>query len=342
MKKNCILLLSLIMSLFYSCSDEAVGTMNINRDIVDEELYDFLGRVSGTDSDEPIDCIEFNYPFALFVFDENLEFIEALPMTGNSMFSDFLGTLDENYSISLSYPIAGTLDNGNLVDINNNQELKEAIDVCNKESHRRRCNNTLTECIWEVNYLSGTPSAYDGAYFNINRLGIVEFHYQNTITFGTWVTLYIGDDLFLNIDLFDNPNIEDDWDLNWVVNLLTDQQINISNNSSEFLMQKNCSIVCSSEGITSCEDEINPGFANFNFSKNIHCIGVPQNHDTVSALSYSFYETEADAEQGINAISYSNYTNITNPQTIFTRIEYTQGGEILVIFNLTIEAINCK
>jgi len=314
--------------------------MNINRDIVDEELFELIERIS-TENEESIDCINFNYPFPLFVFDENMEFVEVISITDDQQFSSFLGNLIENYSISISYPISGTLSNGDLIEINNNTELKEAIDACVKDEYQRRCNNTLRACVWEVVELDGYPVDFEGAYFKINENYIAQFHLDNSIFFGTWTTLYIGEELHLNISLNAEEGIESTWNFDWLVALLSDDRIELENSDTRRRIDKNCSIDCGLDSYQVCELESNPGFAEFILQNYTRCIPMPGTHDLVSATTITFYETEEDALLGQNAVSNTIYTNTTNPQTIFIRVEDVESGDVLDIQELLIEAISC-
>ncbi len=331
----------LLILIFSSCEDEPIGDMNINFDVLDEELYNLVASVSDDNGETAINCIEFNYSFAVFVFDENLEFIEAVAITDNFTFSNFLGNLNENYSISINYPITGTLHNGDLVDINNNAELKMAIDDCVNDEERRRCNNTLVDCVWQIRSQTGAPNEFQGAYFKVNTLGVVQFHYNNDVYFGNWVTLFIGDDLFLNIDLNDDAEIEEFWDFNWKVNLLSDRIIDITNNNYQVRIEKDCSIPCEIGKYQVCEDENNPGVGEFALQKFTTCIGIPPTHDVVSSITYTFFETEEDALNNTNAISPTSYQNIENPQTVYVRIAYRESGELLFITNIIIETMVC-
>ncbi len=341
MKKILNTLPLLLIMIFASCNDEPIGDMNLNYEVLNEELYDLVSAVSEDNGENAIDCIEFNYPFAIFVFDENLEFVEAISITSNFTFSNFLGSLHESYSISINYPITGTLNNGELVDINNNQELKMAIDDCVNEEERRRCNNTLVDCVWQITSQTGAPNEFQGAFFKVNSLGIVQFHYKNDIYFGNWVTLNIGDELFLNIDLNDDAEIEEFWDFNWKVNLLNDQLIDITNNNYQVRIEKDCSIPCELGRYQVCELENEPGIGEFSLQKYTSCIGIPPAHDVVTSISYTFFETEEDAINNTNPISPAYYQNSENPQTMYVRISYRESGELLFITDITIEAIVC-
>ena len=150
--KNTITLLAIICSLFFiSCENEPIGTAEINYNIVDNELLGYLQLINNENpSEETINCIEFNYSFTLFVFDANMEFSEAVAVFNNEDFISLLNTLSPEESISINFPISGTLSNGDLIEINSNEALKQAIEACSKDERRRRCNNTLSECIWQV------------------------------------------------------------------------------------------------------------------------------------------------------------------------------------------------
>ncbi|HIB48805.1 MAG TPA: hypothetical protein EYN07_09630 [Flavobacteriaceae bacterium] len=341
-KYRILLSFVLVTGLFFtSCENEPIGTADVNLDIVDEELFSYLTQISDeTEIDNEANCIEFNYSFTVFIFDVDMNFSEAVAVFNNGDMSALLNGLEPNESISLNYPIAGTLDNGELIEIETNEELKQAIAACSKEKKRRRCNNTLIDCVWKVNPISGSPNDFEGSTFKVNRNGTVQFHYGSDVYFGTWVTLYIGDDLFLNIDLNDSEIVEGFWDRNWEVALLTDTQIGIYGNG-EVLLEKDCNNPCTEAGYQVCELEDAPGFANFNLAAYTTCIPVPATHDIVSAVTYSFFETEEDALNNTNPISSIAYTNIVNPQPIFVRIDYLNTAENLAITEITIEAVPC-
>ena len=222
-----ILFLNLIIILS-SCENEPLGKMSLNQQVLDEELFDLVLNVSETEGENAINCIKFNYAFVIFVFDGQMEFTEAVPIRSDLEFSTFLGNLEDTFSISLNYPISGTLSNGELIEINTNEELKEAIDACQAEELQRRCNGTLIDCVWIVAELEDHPNDYEGAYYKLRYDGTVQFHYKEDVFFGTWITLFIGEDLYLNIDLNDNAEIEAFWDLNWKVDLRSNERIEIA------------------------------------------------------------------------------------------------------------------
>ncbi|MFT4847655.1 MAG: hypothetical protein ACI83B_000176 [Sediminicola sp.] len=340
MKKIFRILVILQLTLFVSCTDEGIGDMDINEDVVDEELFQLIERVSSA-GDDAIECIKFNYSFPIFIFDENLEYVDVALMTDDVQFSDFLVNLPEDYSISLSYPIAATLSNGDLIDINSNQELALYIDACTEEAYQRRCNRALTSCVWDVSALESFPNDFEGDYFYLNNFGIIQFHSGTEIYFGTWTTFYIEDDLHLNMYINRDGEIANTWNYDWKVVVYADDRIELETADNRVLIEKNCAIDCADESFQECEIEIGSGFAEFSFENYSFCIPISPTHDLVSAVSFSYYETEEDAIEGINAISSTEYTNTANPQTIFVRIEYVESGELLGFWEISIEAIQC-
>ncbi|WP_432411671.1 hypothetical protein [Rasiella sp. SM2506] len=340
--KKIMYFLPLVFGLcFISCENEPINPAQINTAIVDEELFTFLELITDEPTDLSINCIEFNYSFTIFSFDENLDLADTRAVFNNKEFIALLEALPENYSISVNYPISGTLNNGELIEIPTNEELKNAIKKCSKEERKRRCNNTLIACTWAVTPVTGSTTNFEGAAFKINRNGTVQFHYNTEVFFGTWITLYIGEELFLNIDLNDHPEVEGFWDFNWKVDLFSDEQIFISNDTHSVLLEKECSLPCTADGYQVCELKDTPGVANFNLQKYTPCIAVPSTHDVLSSITHSFFSTEEDALTNANALTPTNYTNVENPQTIFIRIAYNTSGELLEITQITIEAVPC-
>lgn len=340
MKEFIRILVILQLALFVSCTDEGIGDIDINEDVVDEELFHLIERISSV-GDDSIECIEFNYSFPIFIFDENLEYLDVALMTDNFQFSDFLVNLPDDYSISLSYPIAATLSNGDLIDINSNQELALYIDACTKDEYQGRCNRALASCVWDVSSLEGFPNDFEGDYFYLNSFGIIQFHSGTEIYFGTWTTFYIEDDLHLNMYINTDGEIANTWNYDWKVVVYADDRIELETPDNRTLIEKNCTIDCTNESFQICEIEMAPGVAEFSFEDYSFCIPIPFTHDLSSAVSFSYYETEEDAIAGVNAISSSEYTNITNPQIIFVRIEYAESGELLGFWEISIEAIQC-
>src|SRR5690606_19068836 len=138
-----------------------------------------------------------NYPFTLVIYDENMDILGYQLIQSDIEFSEFLGALEEGKSISLSYPITSILIDGQPYTINNNEELKEAIDQCLGADTVITCNNILTEtsCIWKVRHLGGPNSEYNGSFFEVSTFGNAGLYFQDQAFGGTWVTYFIENEL---------------------------------------------------------------------------------------------------------------------------------------------------
>ncbi|NRA42873.1 MAG: T9SS type B sorting domain-containing protein [Pseudomonadales bacterium] len=96
--------------------------------------------------------------------------------------------------------------------------------------------------------------------------------------------------------------------------------------------------------LSRCDDDTPNGFASFDLT-----INTPEAIGTQNDTQVTYHETQADAEAGTNAIAVpTNYTNITNPQTIYVRIEdlvtgcvdlFDSIGDPNNTFTLTVEAL---
>lgn len=341
MKK--ILIVLILAILITSCDNEPISEANINTDTieVDSSLYLLMERIADEPAENAINCIDFNYPFALFIFDEQMQYLDVISITSDHQFSVFLGSLNENYSISLSYPISGTLNNGDLIEINSNEELKEAIDACVRLEDKALCDNNIVDCTWKVSALSGHPTDYEGDYFKVSTNGIIQFHRANNIYFGTWVSFFIGNDLHLNMNFNASGDIGSQWNHDWKVVGLGVDQMELQFGIHNILIKKDCVIPCATGIYQVCEFENNPGFASFELQEYSICHLIPVNHDGASALELSYFETEDDAQNNTNEISASAYVNTTNPQTIYVRLEDLETGNLIGISSFEIEAIAC-
>lgn len=346
MKKFILSFLPLIALICFSCEDEPVGKANINTDYIEvnSELYEFLVDISGRVPEDEITCIDFNYSFTLFIFDEQQQFLEAIAMHNDAQFSDLLEGLQQGQSISLNFPITGTLLNGELVEINNTHELKESIDQCIQEEVLGNCNAALSipRCIWKVTDPGNPDNPYNNSVFVLNQDGSANYHYENDVYFGTWITYFVETELHLNIFIQDDTEVEEEWNFDWKLNYFSNSLMILSEGNRTYEISTNCDLPCFSTAVyQECELENSPGYAEFNLQQYTYCLGVSANSNEGEAIRITFHETEMDAMDGIHAVSPTSYINSTNPQEIYPRASDLDTGELVSIFAFTIEAVVC-
>lgn len=226
-----LLLLSLMGGLLFSCQVEPYEAGISGGEPITKEspLFELLSQVT-TDSDDPLDeitCIDFIYPFKVLVYNSNRQIIGEKVLTGDDAFSAFLGGLPDNQNISISYPIETTLEDGSIFSVNNNDELKVAIESCSREDIIQYYTSLFggcegpTKCAWIVPYTQHGDNQYAGGVFETNNDGTLRFTYNHQRYLGTWTLLYVNDQLHININLEGTSNVAAYWNI--------DRNVGISN-----------------------------------------------------------------------------------------------------------------
>ena len=251
-KNRLLLLFSLLVTLFMSCTNEPYeGGKTGNEETItkDSPLFNLISQVT-TESDEPlqeITCIDFIYSFKVLIYDSNLQVIGTKVLRGDDEFSAFLGALPTNQSISISYPITTTLADGTIFSVNNNTELKLAIESCSREDIIAYCNglfggNGQTECVWKVPYRPTSDNKYASGVFETNNDGTLRFTYNHETYNGTWTFLYINDEFHININLEGTSAVATYWNIDRKVAIGIDSII-IFNTPKNIHLKQSCETV---------------------------------------------------------------------------------------------------
>jgi hypothetical protein len=343
MKKTLQLLAFMLILPFISCENEPMGEINYSTDFifVDSELYDLIKRVTEPDSSEGISCIEFSYSFAIFVFDSNQVFLRVEGVNNNEEFVFLLENLEDGESISLNYPISGRTTNGDLIEINTNDELKEAIENCVRDEIINDCNGALCEaqCAWVITEFSNTY--FEGAYINHNIDGAVNLYHASNVYFGTWITYFSGDQLYLNLQFIDDGDVAEAFNFEWELDYSSNEFMTLTAGEQTLSIGIDCELPCFEEYYTQCEIEGNQGIANFSLQQFILCFGNNYRNSNNRPLEFTFYETADDAQSGDNQLSPTSYTNIENPQAIYFRAFEMETGDTTGFGSFNIKAIPC-
>lgn len=253
MKKNIIYLAFAVFALLFvtnGCTDlddNEVADLFVDDIKKDSELFGLLEIITNQ-GDDPVEnavCIDFIYPFKVFVYDSNLQPINEVIMTGDVQFSAFLGQLPATNSISLSYPIQTTLPDGTVFAVNNNAQLKVALDSCSREDIIAYCGGLFGSpqgsCVWEVPYITGANNEFAGAVFTADATGTITLYHHNTTYSGTWVFLYVNDQLHLNINLSGSSATVQGWNYNFRVTISTGSVFELQTPTLTRTLVKDCS-----------------------------------------------------------------------------------------------------
>ncbi len=231
----------------------------------ENELYNYLGLVTKSQPElTDVGCIEFIYPFVVYQFDDNNEYVNRTSISGNDNFAELIGNLSQGYSIGFSYPISGNLTDGTAVTINNNAELQQSLQTCIEEELEiiiGNCNGIIQDCVWKVANSDNEESPYIDSFFTMRNDGSVVFSvlqqneeeeeeeeetneneeetepvYEEEV--GTWIFYYVGSDLHLNInfgsfeeneegEIAEEDQIKADWNFDWKASCINDTKITL-------------------------------------------------------------------------------------------------------------------
>lgn len=254
MKKNTLLALSFLFILFgiNGCGNdwddnETVGIANKNVITKNSELFKLLEKVASGEEDpiKGVVCLDFIYPFSVIIYNEALERIDTKVLGGDLEFSAFLEALPIEHSISISYPISTTLSDGTTFSVNNNDELKLAIDSCSKEDIVIYCNSMFggtQVCIWKIPFTEDKTNKYASGIFETNNDGTLNFKFDGVTYNGVWTFLFVDDKLHMNINLSGTSEVARDWNIDREIIFTTDE-ITIINTPKNIILRKSCQSV---------------------------------------------------------------------------------------------------
>ncbi len=232
-------------------------------DLIQQEsaLYSYLQIVTDSPDSEVLEvgCVEFIYPFILYVYDTEAIFARQESILDNQDFTTLLANLEEDYSIGLSYPITGFLQDGSSLEITSNEELEASLQACIEAEIEHIigvCNGIATaeECVWDITESSLMDNPYVSlpANFSLEDDGSVSFQVEEVIYRGTWIFYFIGNDLHMNMffEYEENTNpetnpdllpIKEDWNFDWKINYIDTEKIEIENHLEQaYTLERVC------------------------------------------------------------------------------------------------------
>tara|TARA_R110000850_G_scaffold150497_1_gene273115 strand:- start:12715 stop:14220 length:1506 start_codon:yes stop_codon:yes gene_type:complete len=225
MKKIALLPAYLIFGLllFTSCSTDDSpppddSAITINKTSL---MANLLTRMSEPPTEPTaITCVSINYPINLNIFNA------AGQQTGTQTISSdlelllFISNLEPGSGFSIVFPISITLESGNVVEINNLQELEDIILACDASGGQIPANfaDILTDGVWYVNYFFDDEDEtflFNGYQFSFNADQTALADNGSNQVNGTWE---LTTSSTLDFVLFFGTNspfdeLDDDWDI---------------------------------------------------------------------------------------------------------------------------------
>lgn len=320
----------------------------------EEQLASQIASCANTNQpDIDIECIDFVYPFSIALFDTNFEVTETITISGDQLLHDFLTTTLANGVVaSINYPIQLVQADGTILTVTNNASLEAAIiaaqDTCDEDDDTNYNDANCTEvfirenllnCFWRITDIAtGTQSDYD-FYFNDNQTFSFSQHPTSSVAYsGSWELLIYEGNLVLNISNLSTDIVPIEGF--WIFDECYTDELLLHNGNQEIRLEKVCEnttpFECFDHVQTTICDEENPfdGFVEMD----LEALFI----DTISCTqpyTFSFHQTQLDADTNVNPIQPNSYTNTALQETLYLRIEDVNG--IFEIYTINIMVEDC-
>lgn len=230
-----------------------------------EELDAFVEQCTD-DSDDDIECIDFQYPVSFSIYDTSFQIIETVFIENDRELHEFLERLensDTNLLVSLNFPVTMVYANGETIEVHNNTELSrvlnEANENCEDEEACREevVNMYLQECYWNiVEYNNTNNLEYFDLYFFEDGLFKVK-EGGTIVATGTWNTTLTDAGVVLNIR--DLTSLVDLVGGNWLITDCDDDEFELireetgTNEVTHIVIEQECEddLDCSAQEVRS-------------------------------------------------------------------------------------------
>lgn len=317
----------------------------------EEELATQISNCAGPNQpDIDIECIDFQYPFSIALFDTNFEVTETLTITDDEELFNFIATLANGLVASINYPINLIETNGTIISVNSNDELEAAIaaaeNACDEDDDNNYndadCTETLVtasllNCFWRITNFAGNMELPYEFYFNED--GSFTFSTEptsSTVHTGNWEVAVSQGSLVLHIS-----NITDEFTLlngSWIIEECSEDELIVYNGNQEVVLEKVCENATAFEcfehiELTVCDEE-NPfdGFVEMDLEA---LVISPIN--CTQEFIFSFHTTQVDADSDTNALNPNSYTNTATQEILYLRIEAIDGTFEVYTIEITVE-----
>ncbi len=313
------------------------------------------------EDDDDIECIDFQYPISISVYDTMYQVIETVTIANDEALYHFTMSLEDGVLASLNFPVTMILSNGDTVTVQNNQELEavieDAMDDCDEDDDndwddhcpQEYLEELLLECHWIASTDLFSNVVSDNFFFNEDGTLVIRSGVSgNVVSEGTWeFGTSASGDLSLSIqqidvapyDALNHEWIVDSCDEgyvsnpfiglvfeNHVLNLYMECEDSTTNDCFEEVSIEVCDEDGVVDGIT--ETDLTAPFVN--------CA-------TITTHTVLYYETYNEAIASVNPIAYPEaYTNtVAYEQTVYVVVANINDDSDREIYEIHIEVEDC-
>lgn len=173
-----------------------------------DELDVFVEQCTD-DSDDDIECIDFQYPISFSIYNTSFQIIETVVIANDRELHEFLERVENSDSgallVSLNFPVTMVYANGETIEVHNNQELARVLNAarenCDDEEACREevVNMYLQECYWNIVAYNNSNDLvhYDLYFFEDGTFKAKEG--GTIVTTGVWSTTLTDSGVVLHI-----------------------------------------------------------------------------------------------------------------------------------------------
>lgn len=198
----------------------------------EDQLEDLIEDCVENGDDDDIECVDFEYPFSVSVFNTNSQVAEVITFGNDKELYRFLENLEEEDVVEINYPVTLILSDGTRVTANNNNQLEEIIedaaDDCDEDDDNDYNDDdvddsglvaVITDGQWIISYFfdgQDETAIFSGYTFTFNEDGTATATNGTVEVQGTWESDGDSGKLELELD-FGNQSpfneIDEDWTL---------------------------------------------------------------------------------------------------------------------------------
>ena len=211
--------------------------------------------------DDDIECVDFQYPITVSVFNSVTEEIVDSTITSDEQMFDFIEDLDENDTATINFPITVFLFDGTEVVITDLEQLENVIDTSKDDCDEDDDNDfndddcidcttdqlatLLTSCSdWSVDELevNGThiEDNFTGFAFNFLSGGTISVVDGGTTFSGTWSTTGSGENITLTLSITGLSELDGDWSLQEIKEEPGENKINLKQGDDTLEFESAC------------------------------------------------------------------------------------------------------
>jgi hypothetical protein len=190
-----------------------------------DDLDDVIDDCGEDDDFDEIDCISFNFPIVINVYNANNQLANTITINNNTDLYNFLENLEDNEYIAIQYPISLIDSNGDNITITNNDQLEDviedSIDDCDASPSgggSSALSSIIVDGTWYVSYFfddTDETSDYAGYNFTFNVSGNATAVKNTTTINGSWSNYIDSGDEKLEFSFNGSvlDELEDDWEV---------------------------------------------------------------------------------------------------------------------------------